>query len=277
MPRIRNILIAPICIIILSLLVAGCGASEDPTQLTLADLEQILDDAVTATTEADSFAVNMAMNLSADMTGSDEGSLYAEMTGDGAFDVANEAMKMDMTMSFSMDMGFMDISMEDITVEAYNVDGWQYQHITIPDVEDEWTKMPTTHDDADMMDPDYMKDQIDLLKSSAQLEGLRTEEVDGIECYVIKVTPDAQKIADWISEQSMMNEQVPAGELQEFEDLMDNVDITVWIAEDSDYLMKFSLDATIDTSELETTSTATEMVENTILTIGATITMSDYN
>ena len=284
MLKATKLLIIPVLMVMLAVLAAGCGGN-DVENMTADDVRQVLADSVEATTEADSFTFTMNAGISANMTGEAGGSMSADMSGSGAADLANESMKFTMDASASVDMGFFNMSFDDIGVEMYKVGDWVYQHVTWPEQDSGWTKTPAGCDDGDSFDRENMREQLSFVEFPAEVEMLREEKVNGEDCYVIRLVPDAQKLADALSGLPESPGPMTNTELQQLEDTLENTQFTVWIAKDSKLFMKFVLDASIDTSEIEGTvgmPTQTDAVPimmegDAIMNIDLTVTMADYN
>lgn len=284
MLKATKLLIIPVLMVMLAVLAAGCGGN-DVENMTADDVRQILADSVEATTEADSFTFTMNAGISANVTGEAGGSMSADMSGSGAADLANESMKFSMDASASVDMGFFNMSFDDIDLELYKVGDWVYQHVTWPEQDSGWTKTPAGCDDDDSFGRENMREQLSFVEFPAEVEMLREEQCNGEDCYVIRLVPDAQKLADALSGLPESPGPMTNTELQQLEDTLENTQFTVWIAKDSKLFMKFILDASIDTSDIEgtvgmptQTDAAPIMMEgDAIMNIDLTVTMADYN
>lgn len=284
MKKVTRLLIIPVLMVMLAVLAAGC-ASNDVEDMTADDVRQILADSVEATTGADSFAFTMNAGISANMTGEAGGSMSADMSGSGAADLSNKSMKFSLDASASVDLGFFNMSFDDIGMEMYKVGDWMYQRVTMADEDSGWTKTPAAHDDADSFERENMREQLSFVEFPAEVEILREEKCGGEDCYVIRIVPDAQKLADALSSLPESPGPMTNTELQQLEDTLENTFFTIWIAKDSKLFMKFVLDASIDTSDIEDTvgvPTQTDAVPimmdgDAIMNISVTVTMKDYN
>ena len=270
----------PLILLILTALVgsllAGCGSNESKA-MTTGEVRQILTDSVEATTGVDSLSFSVDAAMSMNMTDTSTGHLSLDLSGNGAADLADEEMELTLDMSFDMNMGIFNLSLTDITLESYKVGDWNYQHIIIPDSKDEWTKTPATNDGTDSLNRNLIREQLSFIGSPVEVELLPEETLNGTACYVIKFVPDAQKLADALSEQPMLTETISATDVTNLNDLLANIQTIVWIAKDSSYLMKVTLDGAIDTADLETTATAVPMMDGGMMSFNMNLSLDDFN
>ncbi|MBI2850349.1 MAG: hypothetical protein HYX80_04820 [Chloroflexi bacterium] len=82
---------------------------------------------------------------------------------------------------------------------------------------------------------DQASQQIELLKTAVDVDLLGTEEVNDIDCYVLKITPDSEKLAEWLSRQLAL---ISLGNLQAKKEELLSFSIKLWIARDSYLLTK---------------------------------------
>jgi len=82
---------------------------------------------------------------------------------------------------------------------------------------------------------DQATQQIDLLKTATEVELWGMENVDGIDCYILKNIPDSEKLARWLSRQLAL---ISFGNVQAKKEELLSFSIRLWIAKDSYLLTK---------------------------------------
>lgn len=172
------------------------------------------------------------------------------MTGNGAMDNVNNTSYMKMLME--MNMPPMGISEETETLnsdmEIYIIDNTMYSKSVMKVGEEtipaEWIKMEIAPD-YNPMPVDYF---IDLLQEASEIKILSDEKVDGIECYVVKLTPDMNKFLELMAQQiQMLVGDIPIEPtiIDDLSQLFEQLDITYWIAKDTFFPIKEHINITM--------------------------------
>lgn len=235
-----------------SLLIAGCSKPVSAQEIAANTLE--------AYPEVDSVRMDMHFSMSTELSGGDEPSAMS-LTGDLAAAIGNVAREMQMSMTMKIDVapeGSMAMS-----YDVFIVDGWTYSRLDIEPLGEYWTKSPAT--DETWQDQNQMAQQAEFLRDAMDVTRLGTETIGGVSCYILEYRPDPEKFMAWALSQGAdtgmdMNE----FDMNEFEDIPDEVmqilqDLTIkqWIAQDSYYIMKTELDFNAEMSEKDLDPTAT--------------------
>lgn len=223
--------------IVLAATFACCPGETLPPGVTV---EGIVEDAIAADAELDTcqFDLDMTMDMRVTMMGETvEGTMT--MDAEGAIDELNEKMYMDMVMIMKM-TGEPDT---DMSMERYIVDDWMYMSMTVPGEPTGWTKAPMGVGDWEKQDIAYQ--QIDWLLD-AEVEFLRSETVDGTECYVLKVTPDLEKLWALIQLVAGGDEELPPG--LDFGEMITDLSLEQWVAKDTYFTLKSTIDMTMTLS-----------------------------
>jgi hypothetical protein len=167
-----------------------------------------------------------------------------EMTG--AFD--NKEKKMSMVMD--MNMAAPDEEPMKMAMEMYYVDGWMYAMIDIPLMSPQWMKSEVPYADVmgEMEGIDFSQSMLDMLTAAeAVVTGMET--VEGMDCYVIELTPDMQKFWDMAMQQTQMTgDEMPELPVDVLEEMMRDVSVKYWIAKDTYYLVKTDMGGIIEIS-----------------------------
>lgn len=164
----------------------------------------------------------------------------------GAFDAADEQMMM--TMDIDMDMAG-EATMK-MGMEMYLVDGWMYMMVDAPMMSPQWMKTEVTYNEIleEMENIDFAQTQTEFLKS-ADIVITGKEKIDDIDCYVLEVLPDMNKLWEILMQQSQLTGgdmyDIPTDEFDEMmeniDDMFKNISATYWVAKDTFYIIKGDL------------------------------------
>jgi hypothetical protein len=191
------------------------------------------------------------IDIALDMAGEAEDEAFEMTLGmamSGAVDVVNKQMRMEMTMNMAvpgeeeMDMG----------VEMYLLDDEVYMTMEFPGMDSTWTKSELTEEQwEDMMEViNLAESQLEMLDvANVRITG--TEEIKGVDCYVLQLMPDMEQL--WNLAQEQM--QLPGQELPGFGEFLDkdvieerlqevfsSFSVKQWVAKDTYFLMKAEVD-----------------------------------
>ena len=157
-------------------------------------------------------------------------------------DAANKKMSMEMTSSMETpDKAEMPDGPTEMTMVMYLVDNAMYMKMDmgIPGIPVQWTKMDMPEGYEDTWDSqNQMEQQIELL-SISEVDLLKAETVNGVDCYVLKITPDMEKYSEFLMKQGGMSK-LMQGMQEDFDigKLIKGMSITQWIAKDTLFPMK---------------------------------------
>jgi hypothetical protein len=216
--------------------------------------EEIVDGAIEAMDDVRTQEFDMDMSL--DMAGEAEGEqveITMEMAMSGAVDIVNRKMRAGITMNMAMpEEGEMDMA-----AEMYLLDNEIYTMMDIPGMGSEWQKTELTEEQwEEMMEViNLAKSQLELLEV-AKVTVTGTEKVEGVDCYVLKLTPDADKLWQIVMEQTEV-----AGVLPDFGEILDedvieerlqeifkSFSVKQWVAKDTYFMMKAEMEMDVQLS-----------------------------
>jgi hypothetical protein len=206
--------------------------------------EEIADRAVTAQEEIRTYQFELDMTM--DTTMDAGGETYEEnvtMKTDGALDLENQQLKFIMAVD-AADEGAGG-------GELYIIDGMMYSKVGLAGEEAMWTKGEIPPDGWERMTEVSGYASYQKLLETAQVEVTGSEKVNGVDCYVLQLTPDMAQLARTATD--------PAGGMgaggrlppipEEFcEDIFSSYSVKQWIAKDDYFLMKVELDAAIEST-----------------------------
>jgi hypothetical protein len=118
----------------------------------------------------------------------------------------------------------------EIEMEMYWVDGLVYAHVPM------WPGEPPIWMKGEMPWVCSLQQAIDLLKVS-DIDILGMEEINGLESYLIKLTPDIGELWELLGK-GMWGQAMPPARDIDLEQLFDEVSIKKWIASDTFHIVK---------------------------------------
>jgi hypothetical protein len=231
----KNILMA--CSILLlvlsvSLGLAGCGSE--------VSAQDISSNAISNSAELTTAKFEMSMSMAGELTGGSEpGNFTMSENAIGSIDFANKEMQMSInaSMAFPGSGGDMDIA------EAiYLTGGWLYLEVSAPGEGDRWVKEKL---------PDYawtsenpLAQQVEFLQTAFQVTKVGTEKVDGVDCYIIQVTPDMGALSKWILSQQQSTG-LDLGNI-DLSKVFKSYSVKEWIAKDKYLPVKAEINASLE-------------------------------
>jgi hypothetical protein len=254
-------------VLVMALSFTACGGDGLPSA------QEITDGAIQALDDIRTYEFEMDMTL--DMAGEAEGETFEAtiaMDYSGALDIDNEELRMAVTARAT-------VPGEDETetsLEAYLIDGTGYSITTVPGTEPVWEKNEFPEDEweetwegiVEMMS--LAEPQLELLEA-AEAEVIGSELVKGVDCYVLRLTPDMKQLWDTIMQQATMSFEGGLGLPNLTQEILDEAStsfsVKQWVAKDTYFLMKVEIDTTIELNA-ETMGVAEgEMSINTALNL----------
>ncbi len=210
----------------------GCGE-----KTATVNAAQVVDNALAAQVDIESYRLDMEMTISMDGGfGGEE--MEATMSIDASLliDEANKEMEMSMT----ADMEATGEEAEAVEMKMYLVDNTVYMMMAVPDLVPMWIKQEVPTDFWETQAT--IDQQLELLQDS-RTKYLRDEKVEGVDCYVLEITPDLAQLWQTAMQQPWM-EELPM-EIPNLEDMIKKVSVKQWIAKDTLFLTKVNIQITI--------------------------------
>ncbi len=212
-------------------------------------VEEIADAAVVAYAGLDTYyQFDMDVTMEMDITTADEiveGTVTVDMNG--ASDKVNGRTYLNMQVSADLPQA------TEMGVERYIIDDYMYVKIDVPGEPPTWMKWEICLQCGGGEKLDPVGQQVDLLKDSVDVELIGTEMVDATECYVLEVSPGLEKLWQWAQEQQGIGERLPDLE-SDLEQVISDFSINQWIAKDTYFTLKSTLDMTLTFSLGESSS-----------------------
>ncbi|MGB7000420.1 MAG: hypothetical protein WBE22_00120 [Halobacteriota archaeon] len=218
--------------------------------------------------EVDTYKFNMNMTMPMPMTmemlmGNETNAtepMVMVANGSGVVDNVNKSMMMAMSMCVNMSEIMEANTSEDtngntsentsldmpeticMETEMYIINNTMYMKMDMSAIVPNfsfWLKSEMT--EADWESEEIQGQQMELLNCS-NVTLLDDEEVNGVDCYVLKIVPDTEKCWEIVMNTSIMDQSGMGAEMQNASDILNqslgNMTITEWIAKDTMFVMK---------------------------------------
>jgi len=183
----------------------------------------------------------------------------AELALSGTMDVENRQMQMEVDLgydyadllssstesSISMDMG----------MALYMLDGWAYIMIDSPMTGEIWEKYEVPEETIQQQE-ELMGESLDpagmqaLLTEISQVTVESTENINGVDCYVLHITLDENKLWQKIEQEAQaLGEEMPEdADVEALLEVVQGISIKQWIAKDTYHIMAFQMGLDIELS-----------------------------
>jgi len=251
--------------VLLALIMTACLACKG-TEASLS-AEQIMEKATAAQADVRSGILdvdNLTINFQGKSSGSDTGGTIS-LDGSCSIDQANKEVGANANANISMGMpGQPSISMT-MTMQMYVVDNCTYTMMSLPGQKPTWTKQGIPADFWETLNTiESQTDPLDI----AEVKLIREEKVGDIDCYLLEIVPDFEKLQKQLTEGANM-------QLPNLKDIISSFSLNVWVAKDTFFISKAQMEMTLLlTSEvLGTSAGGDEMTLNMSLDLQA----HDYN
>ena len=179
------------------------------------------------------------MNMTMAMAGEAEGETFEAtmvMDSNGTLDLENGRMGMDITMNVATP-GEDKIEM---AVATYLLDDFVYMMMDLPEVGPMWMKLEMPEVAWEEMN--QVESQIGLLEAS-QVKIIGSETIDGIDCYVLQLTPDMEQLWQVVMQQAeVAGEEIVDIQRDFLEEVFRSSSVKQWIAKDTYFLTKAQID-----------------------------------
>lgn len=256
------------CLFLIMMVAAFAGCSQE--ELSSEELKQTI---VETAEKINTYKFDMNMKMST-VISNESGSI--EMTtlssGNGVVDQENGKMVMKLKTNMT---GLGEDKSFGTEMEMYYIGNELYMKMDtgIPEFPARWMKMEIPEDYLESQN--QLEQQLELLNAS-EIEVLGSERIDGIDCYVLKVTPDMEKLWEVISNKPGTGEQVK--ELGDFNlgDIIKETSVKYWIAKDTKFPMKTFTKMKMEFTS-ESLNISDSVTEELSMTMEVEVKYYDYN
>lgn len=207
--------------------------------------QEIVEASIEAMAEVNTIQMDMDLEMTITFPGEPTATLTYYINS--AQDTVEGTMHLDVQMTISEPPETVQISME-----MYLIGDWAYMIMDMPDIPPEvvgtWFKLQIPEDALEDMweQEDITNPQVSLLIGVSEVEFLGTETVNGVECYVLSVTPDVEKFWEFVLMQPGMEDEVSGIDPEE---IFSDISFIYWIAKDTYFIAKSTADMAMTLEE----------------------------
>jgi len=236
--KILTMSLVLVMVMVLSLTTCGEEAKEE-VELTAA--QEIIDGVIESFDNIRTYQFDMDMTI--DMAGKAEGEaleMTVTMDNSGTLDLENVQMRADLTTNM-VAPGEDEMEM---VMEIYLIGDLMYAMMKAPEMDKIWVKSEIPEGRWEQMS--QTESQIELLKT-AQVKVIGSEKVNGVDCYVLQLTPDMEQI--W--RMAMQQADVTGGEMPDvaeelIREMVRSFSVKQWVAKDTYFLTKAEIDMAME-------------------------------
>lgn len=237
--------IAALAIVLVTMLCLTACSSLPPADEIIQNSTQAMDAIKTY-----QFRLDISMNMA---SGDEEYEQNITMGYYGTFDLENGEIMLDVSASMSA----LGESME-MSAEIYVIDGIAYVLNEGQGTDPEWERMEVPEEyweELSQVEP--MSDLLEMV----QAEVVGSENVEGVDCYVLKLTPDLQQMLELTMQQSGAGAENMFTDVDEelLLEMFKNFSLKQWVAKDTYFLTKVEMDVSMVYPEDDTTTLEVSM------------------
>jgi hypothetical protein len=159
--------------------------------------QEIAINSLTVAEKLSTMKFDMDLNLRFDLGDGDQShNMSIQETATGEVNIPGK----EMLLLMDLNMNIPDQSMQNMAADMYLTSGWIYMKADMPGAGAGWIKMKLT--DELWTQQSRMTSMTEFLKSPLNVEQLGSENIRGIDCYVLSITPDMKSIYEWMAGQT---------------------------------------------------------------------------
>jgi|WetSurMetagenome_2_1015567.scaffolds.fasta_scaffold12285_1 hypothetical protein len=140
----------------------------------------------------------------------------------------------EMVLLADLNMNIPNQSLQNMSADMYLTGGWIYMKANIPGAGISWKKMKLT--DELWRQQSRMTSMTEFLKSPINVEQLGSENIRGLDCYVLSITPDMKAVSEWMAGQTFAGQSGMDPARLNMSPSMGDFKIKAWISK-NDYLL----------------------------------------
>lgn len=268
MSRIKKVMVYSFLLSAMLTMVLG-GCSREPTA------EEISANAISALNKVKTCKLAASVINNYEIIGGDNPTINtATWTSARLLNIADRNMKMTMTIDTEY-FGAQD----HWAIDMYFLNGWEYLNTSPPD--NSWSKTELT--DELWAAESQLSRQLALLTKATEIALTGEETIDGVDCYVLTITPSPEAIADWV-----ISQQQPYGPAldvswspalvgrETFINTYKSGSVKEWVTKDGYLLVKSEIEALFEASPEAIGANGAQFERITSTFIGE-FQFSDYN
>ena len=247
----------------ISSILTGC-AVKDPVA------QDVLTNTMAAMEKMTSYKADYDLKMDMEMSGSQED---AKMTMDASGVAVTEVKSQKTQMTMDMNMNIPGEDAQQISVEIYSVEGWQYYKIEVPGEDVQWMKKKNPN----VLSSDQVSQLTALMKTSTESTLLEKQTINGINCYVLAIEPDMAALLQWLMSQQA-SELTSGMDFSKFDlsKIVKSFGVKYWIAKKNYQLIKTEADMNMF-FDAETLGLSPDETGSMTMSMMMAMSFSDFN
>jgi hypothetical protein len=289
MPKAIKFVLLPLILLAILALPSsyGCGGGDTTTtavwagtpieQLTQQQLQQLLADSIDKYEKLNTYRFDIIMVITTNVTGgSNPMKTLFNTTMKGGTNIATDQTQMSMSMLIGSASEAFGYEEQSLGYDLYAMPDWLYLKMSITNMPDQWVKIKTSSDIKEFLKFDSIDQEMLALESPSKIEYLETEQFNGVDCYVLSVSPSHQQLAEWLKGQNGNLENM------DWENLLNNPNnlldfsLIYFVAKDTNLMMFMATNMTVSLSPAEA-GVPTQDFDNMSMNIITEMTLLDHN
>jgi hypothetical protein len=235
------------CIMVLTLVAWSCGSDttgeqEEEEEASLPSAQEIIDGVINSSGNMKSHSFDSDFSLEIpNEAGIIEMSMA--MVVSGAIDRENKEMSADGTLTALMPEEEIEIG-----IEIYSVDDMMYFKSEMPEEEPTWEKGELSGEIWEFITGVLLpiESHLDLLEL-ADVSVIGSEKVNGVDCYVLELTPNLDDLWETARQQTPIFElEMPTIAEQVLDEAFTNFSVKQWVAKDTYFLTKSEIEISME-------------------------------
>ncbi|MDD5289506.1 MAG: hypothetical protein PHY28_10400, partial [Dehalococcoidales bacterium] len=186
--------------------------------------QEITDNVLLAYPKIDTFKLSMNLTMAMAIESGIE-QMEMNVTGTAAGQINSADNEMQIAINMAADLSGQ--GSQNISEEIYVVGGQSYMKMSILGF-DQWFKMDIP--EVIWNQQNQLEQQVEFLRNAIEVTKLGEETVDGVNCYILQITPDLDAMLDWVKAQQQ--DVSPDMDLSNINlnEIFKNLSLKMWVA-----------------------------------------------
>lgn len=265
---------------------SGCGSytpstmpwtGTAPENLTQQQWQDILKVALEYQAHLETFHLNEMTSISTDVVGGSnpwERSLNISLVG--AKNLVEEQTQMDLTMSMIMEGMGQDREDQSVVYNMYAPNDWLYISMATLNMGSYWIRVKRSGELEEFFSFNAAEQQIKTLNSTTNIEYLRTEKLNDVDCYVLSITPNNNELASWLDKQDTGFQGIDWQKVTNDTNSLKDLNFTCYLAKDSYLIMRMSMIMVIELTPEQANATSADF-DTTQISFSINLALSNQN
>lgn len=214
-------------------------------ELTPAQLASFLNTAINKHRSLNTYKYTMGSLTTSEIIGGNQaGKITVDSVTTGASNKAAEEMLMSIQFTIGTSGAIPEAPWEwqNMVQEFYVLPDWLYIKVDVQDLGVTWGKTTLEQNKKQLDKLDNIDNQINTLESPDKIEYIGSAKVDGVDCFILAVTPNNDRLIDWLKQTSSGSIEPDWDEVAQVAQGIKKMAYTCYITKDSHILARMVVD-----------------------------------